>query len=341
MAPLTPSTATKQPLGERNDSPPQGSRGTPLRAVVWNLFGNGVDGSSEERLMKQADILRELDADIFCLPECTRWDEDDERRLWWVANTLRLRPVAMVRSRLGTPVQNHTVLMYRPSTLRLIGRTHPARDRARLRPFEENDDRRDFFVLGTHLSDTGGETRLREARWMTDYAGEFLGMSPAGLLLADLNVPDREPQDGDWSLIPRNLHSRYRFVREDGSFGGVDRRAPHVLLACGWVDPQTITGGRRAPTVGYFYENEPVPWCLDYALVTGMDVTSYRTHYTPRARTASDHLPTIADVVVRQMRKARRRSLLCKGVLASGTGELQPAGQIIDPYRPTSARAVS
>lgn len=276
-----------------------------LRAVVWNLFLGGVDGASEERFKAQAEILLGLNADIVCLPECNRWDEDNERRLWWMANTLGLQPVAMVRSRLGTPpIQNHTVLLYRPSTLRLLGRAtlgsgvfHHGLIRARLRPVAEQDGRCDFFVLATHLSYTDGETRLREARWMTDYGGEFPGVPPAGMLLADLNVPDREPLD--WSLIPQNLHSRYRIVRADGTFGGVDQRALQVLLASGWQDPQALTDERRTPTVGYFYANEPVPWCLDYALVNGMDVTSYRTHDTPQARAASDHLPVIADITVR------------------------------------------
>ncbi|MEV6565927.1 endonuclease/exonuclease/phosphatase family protein [Streptomyces kronopolitis] len=276
-----------------------------LRAVVWNLYLGGVDGASEKRLKMQAKILRDLKPDIVCLPECNRWDEDNERRLWWMAHTLRLQPVAMVRSRLGTPpVQNHTVLMYRPSTLRLMDRAILGRDvfhhaliRARLRPVEEHDDRRDFLVLATHLSYTDGETRLGEARWMTDYGGPFPGVPAQGLLLADMNVPDREPPD--WSLIPRNLHSRYRIVLPDGSFGGVDQRALDALLNSGWQDPQTLTGVRRAPTVGYFYPNEPVPWCLDYCLVNGMAVTAYRTHDTPKAREASDHLPVIADMEVR------------------------------------------
>ncbi|MFD0501535.1 endonuclease/exonuclease/phosphatase family protein [Streptomyces rhizosphaericus] len=169
--------------------------------------------------------------------------------------------------------------------------------RAVLRPVEEEDGRHDFFVLATHLSYTDGETRLREARWMTDYGDEFPGVPPRGVLLGDLNIPDGEPPD--WSLIPRNLHSRYRIVREDGSFGGVDRRALQALLNSGWQDPQTITGVRRAPTVGYFYPNEPVLWSLDYVLTTRMDVTLYRTHDTPQARAASDHLPAVADIEVR------------------------------------------
>ncbi|MFJ9617848.1 endonuclease/exonuclease/phosphatase family protein [Streptomyces noursei] len=276
-----------------------------LRAATWNLFLGGLDGADETRLDRQAEILSEIDADIVCLPECNRWDEDNEGRLWWMAHTLGLQPVAMVRSRLGTPpVQNHTALLYRPSKLRLMGRAILGRDvfhhaliRARFRPVGEQDDRRDFLVLATHLSYTDGETRLREARWMTDYGGEFPGMPTAGVLLADLNVPDREPPD--WSLIPKNLHSRYRIVQADGTFGGVDQRALDVLFGSGWQDPQTLTRVQRSPTVGHFYPTEPVPWCLDYALVHGMDVTSYRTHDTPQARGASDHLPVVADLEIR------------------------------------------
>ncbi|EOT04740.1 endonuclease/exonuclease/phosphatase [Streptomyces noursei PD-1] len=278
-----------------------------MRAVIWNLYLGGVDGASEERLQKQAKILLRLNADIVCLPECNRWDEDGERRLCWMADTLGLQPVAMIRSRLGTPpVQNHTALLYRPSTLRLLDRAVLGRDvfhhaliRARLRPVEESDDRRDFLVLATHLSWRNGKTRLDEASWMTDYGGKFPGMPPRGILLADLNVPDREPPNSDWSLIPRNMHSRYRKIREDGSFGDVDQDALQLLLNSGWQDPQTLTGVQRAPTVGYAYPDEPVEWCLDYALVHGMTVTSYRTHDTPQARKASDHLPVVADVKVR------------------------------------------
>ncbi|ANZ13451.1 endonuclease/exonuclease/phosphatase family protein [Streptomyces noursei] len=273
-----------------------------LRAVTWNLFLGGLDGADETRLGRQAEILSEIDADIVCLPECNRWDEDNEGRLWWMAHTLGLQPVAMVRSRLGTPpVQNHTALLYRPSKLRLMGRAILGRDvfhhaliRARLRPVEEHDDQRDFLVLATHLSYTDGDTRLREARWMTDYGGKFPGAPPRAMLLGDLNVPDREP--ASWSLIPANMHSRYRLVLGNGEFGGADRRALQVLLRSGWEDPQALTGEHRTATVGYYYETEPVPWSLDYALVNDLSVKSYYTHDTPQARKVSDHLPAVIDV---------------------------------------------
>ncbi|MFD7663503.1 endonuclease/exonuclease/phosphatase family protein [Streptomyces sp. NPDC059788] len=275
--------------------------GTSVRAVVWNVLNGGLDGDSAERLFGQAEVLTSLRPDILCLPECFRWEETYHRRLWWMARRLDMEPVAMLRSRLGRkPVQNHTALLYRPSRFRVLGwerraeeMFHHALIRAVLRPADAVDDRDDVLVLGTHQSWTDGDTRLAEARWMTDFAGEFPGVPPRGLLLGDLNIPDREPES--WDLVPKNLHSRYRLVLPDGAFGGVDQRALQVLLSSGWQDPQDLTGVKRAATVGYWYANEPVAWCLDYALVHGLHVRTYYTYDTPRARTLSDHLPVVLD----------------------------------------------
>ncbi|KOT52713.1 endonuclease/exonuclease/phosphatase [Streptomyces rimosus subsp. rimosus] len=278
------------------------ARRTQARAVVWNLYLGGIDGDSEERLHGQVEILASLAPDILCLPECNRWDEQKKRRLSWVARRLDMKPVAMVRSRLGRkPIRNHTTLLYRPSTFRLLwwedrgrGVFHHALIRARLRPADATDDRADILLQGAHLSWTNGDTRLAEVRgWMTDDAGEFPDVPPRGIILADMNTPDREP--ANWDLVPKNLHARYRLVLPDGSFGGADQRAVQVLLNSGWQDPQELTGTKRAATVGYWYANEPVPWCLDYALVRGLDVQTYRTHDTPRARALSDHLPVVLD----------------------------------------------
>ena len=271
--------------------------------MVWNLYGGGVDGVSEERLHTQAKIIAGLEPDVLALPECTWWDEDEERRLLYMAHKLDLMPVGMVRSHIGDG-RNHTTLLIRPSKLRLLGRRtlgegvfHHALIRARLRPVAAGDDgSHDFLAFGTHFSWADGDSRLREARWLTDYGGEFPGVPPRAMLLGDLNIPDREPES--WSLIPKNLHSRYRLVLGTGEFGGVDQRALQVLIKSGWVDPQTLTGQKRAATVGYFYDNERVPWCLDYGLVSGLKVTSYHTHDTPQARNASDHLPAVLDVEV-------------------------------------------
>ncbi|WP_254648623.1 endonuclease/exonuclease/phosphatase family protein [Streptomyces sp. GbtcB6] len=272
-----------------------------MRAVTWNLFCGGVDGSSEERLHAQAEILAGLEPDVLALQECTQWDEAEERRLLWMADTLGLTLVSMARSRIGDG-RNHTALLYRSSKLRLVGRRrlgegvfHHALIRARFRLFEADNDHGDFLALATHLSYTDGESRLREARWMTDYAGDFPGVPPRAVLLGDMNCPSPSDEP-DWDKVPRNLQSRYRLVQDDGTFGDTDTRAMQVLLESGWQDPETITGTRRAATVGYYYRNEPVPLSLDHALVYGLQVYGYHTHDTAGARKVSDHLPVVLDV---------------------------------------------
>ena len=279
----------------------------PSRAVTWNLYNGGLDnnGQDDRRFQTQGEILADLAPDVLCLPEATWWHEDGDKRLDQMAERLGMRPVAMVRSRLGTPPNpNNTALLYRPTVLELVDWRHLGADifhhaliYAHLRPRGTSDDSRDFFVLATHLSWRHGDARLDEVRgWMTDYAGDFAGIPSRGMLIGDLNVPDRRPPS--WTFVPPHLHARYRQVLPDGAFGDVDQRALRVLIESGWQDPQTLTGQRRAPTVGYYYPNEPVYWCLDHALLKGMPASEYFTHDTPEARAASDHLPVVLDTVI-------------------------------------------
>ncbi|MFD3422436.1 endonuclease/exonuclease/phosphatase family protein [Streptomyces decoyicus] len=274
--------------------------------MSYNIYLGGVDGADETRLHTQVDILSGLEPDIVCLQECTWGDEDNQRRLEYVANALGLRAVAMVRSHTSS-IANFTTLLYRPSRLKLIDWQHRGKGaflhtliRARFRPVDAADDDHDadFLVLGTHLNWTDGESRLQEVRWMTDDGDALPGTPQQAFALGDFNTPDREPKS--WSLIPRNLHSRYRLVKTNGRFGKADRRAVRVLLASGWQDPQKLVSKKRAPTVGYYYPNEPVPWCLDYALVRGVKVIDYRTVDTPQARAVSDHLPVVLDAEVKR-----------------------------------------
>ncbi len=278
-------------------SNPGSTMPTTYRAAVYNLLNGGI---SDNRLTLQVDLLRDLQPDILCLPEATFWADNDEERLWWVADQLDMAVAYMARSHIGDG-RNHTALLYRPSRFRLVGRrlmdperfTH-AMIKTRLRPVEAPDDSHDLLVLATHLDPFDPGKRLSEVRRVTDFGGTFPGAPHQAILLGDLNVPDREPET--WDDVPRNLHSRYRIVKDDGTFGGVDRRALDALLGSGWTDPQTLTGVRRAPTVGYYYPNEPVPWCLDYVLTRGLAVSEYQTYDTPQARRLSDHLPIWADL---------------------------------------------
>ncbi|MEV0776315.1 endonuclease/exonuclease/phosphatase family protein [Streptomyces sp. NPDC050428] len=273
-----------------------------IRAVNWNLLCGGVDGDSEKRLHAQGDILAELRPDLLVMPECSWWDEQYNRRLWWMANRLGLIPAAMMPSRVGDG-HNFTTMMYRPSKLTLIGT--PDRKateifrhvliRARFRPTGTTDDRHDFLALGTHFSHANGKARLKEACEVTDYGGPFPGTPGRSLLIGDLNCP-RMDADPDWDKVPQNMHARYRIINPDGTFGGVDVAAMGVLLESGWTDPADTLGITREATVGYYYPNEPVPLHLDHILTTaGITPRAYETHDTPTARRNSDHLPTWLD----------------------------------------------
>ncbi|WP_261399363.1 endonuclease/exonuclease/phosphatase family protein [Streptomyces misionensis] len=272
--------------------------------MTWNLYLGGLDNGDDKRLRAQTEILVGLSPDVLCLQECMGWDAHDERILFQTADALGMAPVRMARSRIGDG-RNYTALLYRPSSLRLMGQRtlgegtfHHALIRARLRPVAAEDDTNDFVAFGTHFSWVDGDSRLGEARWMTDYGGIFPGVPPRALLLGDLNTPDREP--ANWSLTPQHLQSRYRVVLDNGDFGPADQRPVKVLLNSGWQDPQTLTGKARTATVGYWWDNEKKqdPWSLDYILTSGMQPVDYFTYDTQSARVASDHLPVVCDVKV-------------------------------------------
>lgn len=280
-------------------APPPGT----LRFMVWNLLTGGVDKGSEGRLLDQLQLIGACAPDVLCLPEATHWNRGFRRLLRVATGTLGMKSVALARSRVGDR-RNHTALLYEPSSLRLVDRKrvggevfHHALIRARFRRWSAGDDPSgDFLVFGTHLNPLDGTARLGEARWMTDQGGPFPGLPARAVALADFNTPDREPVR--WSAVPRNLHSRYRLVNDDGSFGGVDLRAVRVLLASGWQDPHDVLGVPRPPTVGHYYPNERVPWALDYALLAGMEPAGVWTHPLDEAFRASDHLPHFVDVAV-------------------------------------------
>ncbi|MET8609853.1 endonuclease/exonuclease/phosphatase family protein [Streptomyces misionensis] len=276
---------------------------SPLRAVTYNTFCGGLDAGVDTRLRLQTEMLHGLRPDVLCLQEGLGWTH---RHLCQVADALGMVPVTMARTRVqrepGPP--NYTAMLYNPAALQLldwcaVGRDafHHALIQARLRPRAAKDGRRDFFAFGTHFAWPDGDSRLREARFLTDYGGTFPGAPGGAVLLGDLNTPDREPEN--WESIPRNLHSRYRLVLPTGEFGGADRRAVQVLLESGWQDPQKKFGDPAAATVGYFYPNEPVLWRLDYTFTSGyVTPVDYFVWDTAAARKLGDHLPVVCDVMV-------------------------------------------
>lgn len=274
-------------------APPPGT----LRLMVWNLLNGGRDQGTYERLGNQATLISSYAPDVLCLPESTYWHQDD------VALQMLEERTDLATALIARADGNHNVtLLYNSRRLSLVGEPsvrakkafHHTLVRAVLHPVDVPDERADFLVLGTHLDPCDPGRRLSEARWITDYAGSFPGFPPRAALLGDLNTPDRQP--GSWDLVPRNLHSRYRQVDQEGRFGKVDQRSVRVLRASGWRDPHEVLGVERPPTVGYFYPDERAVWALDYALVAGLTPVQVHTHPFDTGFRLSDHLPHFVDV---------------------------------------------
>ncbi|GHJ36021.1 endonuclease/exonuclease/phosphatase family protein [Streptomyces sp. TS71-3] len=274
-----------------------------IRYCAYNLLNGGIDTTRcEDRRGTQVEILRPLEVDVLALPECTHWDEGDFWRLHWLANELKLAVFGVVQTQryTGMTSPNFTALLYRPERLRVISGTtqlgHGALHHGAIRALlvDRDDQDKEYLVHATHLTWTDGERRLDESRWFTDKA------QGRTILMGDLNADVPTAPEPNWSNIPRNLHSRYRRVLPDGTYGPADRRCTANLLNAGYVDPGVYLGLKPAPTTGHYYDNEPEPQTLDHILVGAEladDIEEYWTVDTDEARTASDHLPKVLDLI--------------------------------------------
>lgn len=272
-----------------------------IRFVTYNLLNGGIDNAgptSEERRISQVNILKPLQADVLALQECTGWEDRDWWRLYWLAQQLDLVVFDKVQTlrRTGMSSPNWTVLLYRPERLRAVGGTpyvgHGALQHGAIRALFVDRDNADeeYRIHATHAAWTDGGTRLHESRWFTDWA------QGRSLLLGDLNSDLPTAPEPNWSNIPQYLHSRYRLVLPDGSYGRADRRSTGNLLNAGYVDPAAHMGLKPAPTTGYWYPNEPEPQSLDHILLGAQLADDAREHWTvdtEEARGASDHLPKV------------------------------------------------
>lgn len=273
---------------------------TTASVLAWNLFVGGIDAGDDSRRRKQIAYMASCaDVDFYWITEATRWTENGGRpfrELAVATNTVHLPPVTSV---IGDRV-NHSCLFYRPSRVKELhyselarGAFHHGTARA---TFEV--DGRPLLILGTHLAYADGDSRMQEAHHLADYARKFGDWPEEAALIGDMNMPDDNDPEPDWDQVPQNLWHRLREILPDGSFGPLHRGARGMLLNSGWRDPQKAVAEVRAPTTGYWWQNELVPMRIDQALVTGprLKVTGYRTHDTPALRTLTDHLPAQLDI---------------------------------------------
>ncbi|HEX5496887.1 MAG TPA: endonuclease/exonuclease/phosphatase family protein [Mycobacteriales bacterium] len=266
---------------------------TTLRVVTYNLLNGGVDDGDDRRWRTQLDMLASLAADVVVVQEAKHWDRDGAARMFATANTLGLQPLLARSASHGC----HLVVLHRWPKVRGV-RFDPAagctafhhalaRVHLRITGFDEP-----VRLLATHLDPFSGDHRLAEAGWLTttEYTGGHT------IVAGDLNCIGATDPEPDWDALD-GPHIHRRLIDPDGRLGRADRRAMRVLLAEGYHDPQAELGLPLSPTAGH-QDGEPGRRS-DYILLSGAllpALVGYRTIDTPTTRTASDHLPVIADL---------------------------------------------
>ncbi|MGW3425728.1 endonuclease/exonuclease/phosphatase family protein [Streptomyces phaeochromogenes] len=269
-----------------------------LRIGSYNTLDGGRDrDGSLHRLATQLEVLGELELDVLCLQEGKRWDENGGERVNAIAAALKME------ARLAPSASHdcHLVTLVRPSRVRFLrfypdvaeGNFHHTVSRADL---QVDGDDATLRVLNTHLDPFDPDDRVAEARWLTQY-----GDRDDTLLVGDLNTEapgDPEPPSWDW--LPPTLNSSHRIQNPDGSYGGLNKLAMSTLLASGFVDPAADLELEFARTAGYWREGEHRDHRSDYILPSrrlSWRVESYTVADTPRACSASDHLPVVAHLL--------------------------------------------
>ncbi|WP_030230305.1 endonuclease [Streptomyces sp. NRRL S-350] len=150
--------------------------------------------------------------------------------------------------------------------------------------------------------------RLKSAFRTTGGAKPGFGIGDFnGLSAATITGPDGEPRYYDAEPYIEQDHDDLEYQLLPGTIGGeqlADRRQSEALLRRGFmVDAAAHLGAPWQPTVGHWEDGrgDPDPWGprrIDLILATrpvAPALVSYRTHRSPAAEEASDHLPVVCE----------------------------------------------
>ncbi|MFI2204703.1 endonuclease/exonuclease/phosphatase family protein [Streptomyces sp. NPDC020192] len=170
-------------------------------------------------------------------------------------------------------------------------------------------------VASYHGDPFRGDWRANEALRLKS-AFRTTGGAKPGFALGDFNAlsaakitgPDGgEPQYYDKEPYLTQDHDDLEYQLLPGTIGGeqlADRRQSEALLRRGFmVDAAAHLGVKWHPTVGHWEDGrgDPDPWGprrIDLVLATrpvAPALVSYRTHKSPAAEKASDHLPVVCE----------------------------------------------
>ncbi|WP_234364968.1 endonuclease/exonuclease/phosphatase family protein [Streptomyces sp. RTd22] len=268
----------------------RGEGGSTIRIGTYNVLDGGGD-----RWRQQVQFLAGLHLDVLGIQEAKHWDARGCHRMFATARALGMQPLFAPSRHHGC----HLVTLYRWPKVECTafepdvsgGEFHHTASRARF-----TAGGRAFSVVHTHLDPFSGQDRLSEVSWLTQYAAA----DEHTALIGDLNsIGAQDREQDDWRRIPIHLQPRHRMVRDDGSYGGTDRRAMAALMAAGFVDPPLQLQVPWGRTAGYWNDTELWDHRSDYVLLSPSLAPALRSYVvadTPTTQMLSDHLPVVATL---------------------------------------------
>jgi exodeoxyribonuclease-3 len=261
-----------------------------IRIKSYNTLFAGLDGTDDRRRRLQVGIVCEAAPDVLLYQEGKGLLESGSAPLFELERAFGMRALLAEAPDTG----QNTAVFIRPGIEPLSFEAdavhfHHLAAIARLGvPGLEAP----LTAVSVHLCPNSGHLRLSEAAYPLAHADP----SALAVVGGDFNSPavgDPEPVGLD--ALPAQFRARYI-----GSTGTVDRRAHAALAEAGFVDVGAKLGDLTRTVPGADYPDaEFVPFRSDYLLASesfAERVVSYRVIDGPKAGSASDHYPVIAEL---------------------------------------------
>ena len=258
-----------------------------MRFMTYNILEGAAGG---ERLRRVTSAVQRCRPDVLALMECNGFDRDGQRTMFELERVLGMRGVLGRTSsgfHLALFVRNYEILeaefhgdWFHHGALRLRLEVCGA----------------PLTVIATHLCPFSGESRIREAQYLTSYArGERV------VVMGDMNNISQS------DLVHLDLPGMLPFRRARHLVPGtstVDTRALDVLAASGlqdlWPHLHGNAFGGTLPTPLLEGEAKPV-LRLDYIFAStdlASKATACEVVVDDDTRSASDHYPVWADITL-------------------------------------------
>ena len=262
-----------------------------MRLITYNILNGGQDDLNFKRLQYALEVISSCSPDILVLNECMFFDINGFRLLYLFERELGMRGI-LAHAKTG----QHVALFIKPTCTILEARMDAdpffhATIYAKLLTGKDFN----LTIIGTHLNPFGGENRIREVQYLTDYAHA----NEIVFLLGDLNsLNPHEDHSANISALPPNFRGRHLMP---GDTHTVDTRVIATLEAAQFIDLYRLKNpdshDYTAPTKLVNY-TEFARMRVDYIFGTAKAeelTTSCKIIKTDAANLASDHFPVIAD----------------------------------------------